>query len=184
MLRPRTSDARFPVKEAMTQSRIFPLMLLAFSQGSFAQLAPSFAQQPPTASTLLQQMPPAPTPQEAAPRFEVQQVIEPAIAIVSPSKALETARVMPVTVTTSQVAPGWRVEGEELSLAADKGTAIHEAMRILLQRPDLAHRVTAHCRLSEADVTALEQQAQGLTKALAEMGYPELHVDSGIPAIR
>jgi ATP-dependent exoDNAse (exonuclease V) beta subunit len=112
------------------------------------------------------------------PRFAViKQVIEPAIAIVSPSKALETARVMPVTVTTSQVAPGWRVEGEELSLAADKGTAIHEAMRILLQRPDLAHRVTAHCRLSEADVTALEQQAQGLTKALAEMGYPELHVE-------
>ena len=50
-------------------------------------------------------------------------------------------------------------------------------MRILLQRPDLAHRVAAHCRLSEADVEALEQQAQGLTKALAEMGYPELHVE-------
>jgi ATP-dependent helicase/nuclease subunit A len=47
----------------------------------------------------------------------------------------------------------------------------------LLQRPDLAHRVAAHCRLSEADVEALEQQAQGLTKALADMGYPELHVE-------
>ena len=112
------------------------------------------------------------------PRFAViEQVIEPAIAIVSPSKALETARVMPVTVTTPQVAPGWRVEGEELTLATDKGTAIHEAMRILLQRPDLAHRVAAHCRLSNADAEALEQQAQGLTQALCEMGYPELHVE-------
>jgi ATP-dependent exoDNAse (exonuclease V) beta subunit len=112
------------------------------------------------------------------PRFAViEQGIEPAIAIVSPSKALETARVMPAVLTTSQVAPGWRVEGEELSLATDKGTAIHEALRILLQRPDLAHRVAAHCRLSKADVEALEQQAQGLTKALAEMGYPELHVE-------
>jgi len=112
------------------------------------------------------------------PRFAViEQGIEPAIAIVSPSKALETARVMPAVLTTSQVAPGWRVEGEELSLATDKGTAIHEALRILLQRPDLAHRVAAHCRLSKADVEALEQQVQGLTKALAEMGYPELHVE-------
>ncbi len=112
------------------------------------------------------------------PRFAViEQGIEPAIAIVSPSKALETARVMPAVLTTSQVAPGWRVEGEELSLATDKGTAIHEALRILLQRPDLAHRVAAHCRLSRADVEGLEQQAQGLTKALAEMGYPELHVE-------
>ncbi len=112
------------------------------------------------------------------PRFAViEQGIEPAIAIVSPSKALETVRGMPMTVTTSQIAPGCRVEGEELSLATDKGTAIHEALRILLQRPDLAHRVAAHCRLSPADVEGLGQQAQGLAKALAELGYPDLHIE-------
>jgi hypothetical protein len=112
------------------------------------------------------------------PRFAViEQAIEPAIVIVSPSKALETVRVMPVALTTTQVAPGWRVEGEELSLATDKGTAIHEALRILLLRPDLNHRVAAHCRLSNADVEALERQAQGLAKALAELGYPDLHVE-------
>ena len=101
----------------------------------------------------------------------------PAIAVVSPSKALATARVMPSDITTIKVAEGWQVEGEDLSLATDKGTAIHEAFRILLLRPDLAHRVSAHCRLSEADVEALSQQAQGLTNTLAEMGYPELHVE-------
>lgn len=112
------------------------------------------------------------------PRFAViEQGIEPAIAIVSPSKALETVRGMPMTVTTSQIAPGCRVEGEELSLATDKGTAIHEALRILLQRPDLAHRVAAHCRLSPAEVEGLGQQAQGLAKALAELGYPDLHIE-------
>lgn len=112
------------------------------------------------------------------PRFAIiEQEMEPAVAIVSPSKALQTKRVMPVEVTTLQVAPGWRVEGDELPLATDKGTAVHEALRILLQRPDLAHRVAAHCRLSEADVEALEQQAQGLTKALVDMGYPDLHVE-------
>ncbi len=64
----------------MTQSRLFPLMLLALTQGAYAQLAPSFAQRPPTASTLLQQIPPAPTPQEAAPRFDVQQPAAPVYA--------------------------------------------------------------------------------------------------------
>lgn len=112
------------------------------------------------------------------PRFAiVEEPMGPAIAVVSPSKALATARVMPSDITTIKVAEGWQVEGEDLSLATDKGTAIHEAFRILLLRPDLAHRVSAHCRLSEADVEALSQQAQGLTNTLAEMGYPELHVE-------
>jgi ATP-dependent exoDNAse (exonuclease V) beta subunit len=112
------------------------------------------------------------------PRFAVmERPVEPAVAIISPSKALETSRPMPAGLITTQVGAGWRVEGEELSLATDKGTAIHEAMRILLQRPDLTHRVAAHCRLSEADVAALAEQASGLAKKLAEMGYPELHVE-------
>lgn len=69
------------------------------------------------------------------------------------------------------------MEGDDLFVATDKGTAIHEALRILLQRPDLSHRIAAHCRLSEGDVEALEKQATGLAKKLAEMGYPELHVE-------
>jgi len=84
---------------------------------------------------------------------------------------------MPTEIVTNQVAKGWRVEGEDLSLATDKGTAIHEALRILLQRPDLSHRIAAHCRLSEADVEALAEQARGLASALTEMGYPDLHVE-------
>lgn len=80
MLPPRTSVARFTAKETMTQSRLFPLVLLALSQGANAQLAPSFAQQPPTAGTLLQQIPAAPTPQEAPPGFDVQQPATPVYA--------------------------------------------------------------------------------------------------------
>jgi ATP-dependent exoDNAse (exonuclease V) beta subunit len=65
----------------------------------------------------------------------------------------------------------------DLLAATDKGTAIHEAFRILLQRPDLAHRVAAHCRLDEDDVAKLAAQAKGLATALAELGYGELHVE-------
>jgi len=47
-------------------------VVLALSQACFAQLAPSFAQQPPSAGTLLQQIPPAPALLEAKPKFEIQ----------------------------------------------------------------------------------------------------------------
>ena len=56
----------------MSKNTLLPLMLLAVSPVSFAQLLPSFAQQPPTASTLMRQMPPAPANREAAPGFAVQ----------------------------------------------------------------------------------------------------------------
>ncbi|WCT80264.1 UvrD-helicase domain-containing protein [Novosphingobium humi] len=99
------------------------------------------------------------------------------VAVVSPSLAVETGRAMPVALTTSPIAPGWRVLGEGIAGAAEKGTAVHEALRILLQRPDLAHRVAAHCRLDAEDVEALTAQARGLATALAAKGYPELHVE-------
>lgn len=101
----------------------------------------------------------------------------PAVVVVAPSLAVETARPMPAGLTTSAIAPGWRVVGEDLSGAAERGTAVHEALRILLQRPDMAHRVAAYTRLAPEDVEAIDQQAEGLRKALAEKGYPELHVE-------
>ena len=57
----------------MSKKKVFcPFVLLALSQACLAQLAPSFAQQPPSASTLLQQIAPAPPPLQARPAFEVQ----------------------------------------------------------------------------------------------------------------
>jgi hypothetical protein len=64
-----------------------------------------------------------------------------------------------------------------LALAADRGTAIHDAFRILLQRPDLKDRVAAHCRMEAENVEALALQTEGLRRALAELGYPDLHVE-------
>lgn len=97
--------------------------------------------------------------------------------VVPPSQVLETARDFPADLTTLTVAPGWRVDGEVHKLAADKGTAIHEALRILLLRPDLVSRVADHCRLDEEAVAALRLQAEGLAKALGELGFPEFHVE-------
>ena len=100
-----------------------------------------------------------------------------AIAVLSPSQAISTARSLPQALETCVVAPGLRIASADLLAATDKGTAIHEAFRILLQRPDLTHRVAAHCRLDEDDVAALATQAKRLANALAELGYGELHVE-------
>lgn len=73
-MRFKNLECRFVLEEAMSKRILSPLVLLALSQTCWAQLGPSFAQQPPSAGTLLQQVPPAPPPLEARPRFEVQKV--------------------------------------------------------------------------------------------------------------
>jgi ATP-dependent exoDNAse (exonuclease V) beta subunit len=78
------------------------------------------------------------------------------------------------------IAPGVKLTGPDLVQATDRGTAIHEALRILLCRPDLRHRVQAHCRILDADVEFLSQQADALRQALADLGYPRLHVEQPI----
>lgn len=71
----------------MSKKILSPFVLLALSQACLAQLAPSFAQQPPSAGTLLQQIPPAPPPLEARPGFEIQP-LTPAIAAEQDSATL------------------------------------------------------------------------------------------------
>jgi hypothetical protein len=84
---------------------------------------------------------------------------------------------LPEVLETRAIAPGVRIAGSDLVSAADRGTAIHDAFRILLQRPDLKEKVAAHCRLESDEVEALAMQADGLRRALIEQGYPDLHVE-------
>jgi hypothetical protein len=99
------------------------------------------------------------------------------IAVLSPSQAVVTGRPMPEHLETRAVAPGVRVAGSESCPGRRPGTAIHDAFRILLQRPDLKDRVAAHCRMEAENVEALALQTEGLRRALAELGYPDLHVE-------
>ncbi|MEX6725884.1 UvrD-helicase domain-containing protein [Parapedomonas caeni] len=99
------------------------------------------------------------------------------IEAVGPSKATATTRPIPTPLETFEVGPGVRLDGGELVLATDKGTAVHEAFRILLQRPEFRDRVGPHCRLGAAEVDLLAAQADGLREALSSRGYTSLHVE-------
>jgi ATP-dependent exoDNAse (exonuclease V) beta subunit len=110
----------------------------------------------------------------------VPQPAEELVPVVSPSLAISTYRPLPVTIETRTISAGVRLAGEDLAQATDKGTAIHEALRILICRPDFKDRVGPHCRISEPEVEILAQQAQALRQTLAELGYPRLHVEQPI----
>jgi ATP-dependent exoDNAse (exonuclease V) beta subunit len=101
-------------------------------------------------------------------------------AVISPSLALSTHRPLPREIETRAIADGVRLSGTDLAQATDKGTAVHEALRILLCRPDLKDRVSQHCRASEAEVELLAKQAQALGQTLMDLGYPRLHVEQPI----
>lgn len=52
-IRAKNLEFWFLPKDAMSKKILSPLVVLALSQACFAQLASSFAQQPPSAGTLL-----------------------------------------------------------------------------------------------------------------------------------
>lgn len=115
------------------------------------------------------------------PRFAIERrAIGQLTSVISPSQAIATARPLPSQIDTRAISVGVRLTGSDLAQATDKGTAVHEALRILLCRPDLRGRVSQHCRVSDAEVQVLEQQAQALRQTLAELGYPRLHIEQPI----
>lgn len=99
------------------------------------------------------------------------------IAVVSPSQALITLRPLPTKFETRQICPGVLITSSRLAHPAEKGIAIHEALRILLQRPDLKHHVAARCRCDEAEVEVIVIQAEALRQALAKLGHATLHIE-------
>tara|TARA_R110000772_G_scaffold268734_1_gene398394 strand:- start:19577 stop:22738 length:3162 start_codon:yes stop_codon:yes gene_type:complete len=118
---------------------------------------------------------------EREPRFALERrPVGELTSVVSPSRAVSTVRPLPLKVETRAVAPGVRISGPDLTLATDKGTAIHEALRILLCRPDLQHRVREHCGMDDVQVDLLAQQASSLRETLANLGYARLHVEQPI----
>ncbi|WP_147159916.1 PD-(D/E)XK nuclease family protein, partial [Novosphingobium sediminis] len=115
------------------------------------------------------------------PRFAIEKrAVAALVSVVSPSQAVATARPLPRQIETRAISAGVRLTGTDLAQATDKGTAVHEALRILLCRPDLRHRVGQHCRIAEAEIELLAQQAQALRQTLTELGYSRLHIEQPI----
>ena len=89
----------------MFKNKFVPFALLALSQGAFAQ-------QPPSAGSQIQQIPPSPTPQKAAPALRIESSTTPA----TPASDAEKITVNRLQVTGTRVFP----EAELLALIGFK----------------------------------------------------------------
>ncbi|MFG1404372.1 UvrD-helicase domain-containing protein [Xanthobacter sediminis] len=67
--------------------------------------------------------------------------------------------------------------------AAERGTVLHEALRLLLTRPDLASRLPGHLGLAAQDVPALAWRAEALRAWLAGRGYTRITTEVPVEAI-
>ncbi len=61
--------------------------------------------------------------------------------------------------------------------AAERGTALHKAMRVLLLRPDLRPRLSAATGLDEATLDMLHAQADSLRQWLNDQGYTQIECE-------
>lgn len=155
----------------MSRHSLFPLMVLALSQGAHAQLAPSFAQQPPTAGTLLQQIPPAPLPVEAAPRFDAQPSPAPAMA------GQDTATLVVKRLTITGAAAY-----SEADLLAVAGFVPGRAMTLPELR-QMAARITDHYRrhgyfVAQAYLPAQDVQNGTVTIVVLEGQYGQVTLNN------
>ena len=97
-----------------------------------------------------------------------------------PSRTLSTELELPSRYELLQIGPGVQIPVSSMEHASDRGTAVHEALRILLLRSDLKERAIGHCRLDQNVVDPLAEQAEGLCKQLAARGFDKLHVEQPI----
>ncbi|WP_234052762.1 MULTISPECIES: PD-(D/E)XK nuclease family protein [unclassified Xanthobacter] len=68
----------------------------------------------------------------------------------------------------------WQLGERSWTSAAARGTALHEALRLLLMRPDLAPRLPAHLGLVPEDAQILAGRAQALRAWLAARGHARI----------
>ena len=81
---------------------------------------------------------------------------------------------LPMGLATDSIGPALAMPPEAFASATDRGTALHDMLRILLVRPDMADRAAARLGLSGETCSILAQQAEALRAWLASRGYGSL----------
>ncbi|MBV5299965.1 MAG: ShlB/FhaC/HecB family hemolysin secretion/activation protein [Rhodoferax sp.] len=155
----------------MSKKMLSSFALLALSQACLAQLTPGFAQQPPSASTLLQQIPPAPPPLEATPRFEVQR----ASPAVTPGQDTATIVVRSLRITGA-------IAYSEAELLAVTGFIPGSALTLLALR-QMTARIADHYHrngyfVAQAYLPAQEIKDGSVTIAVMDGKYGKVTLNN------
>ncbi len=97
--------------------------------------------------------------------------------VLSPSQVQTSIAGLPSQIEHHSIALGAQPSDASFALASDRGTAVHEALRVLLCKPGEIQRAVSHTGLDEMTVTQLSAQADGLRTFLTEKGFHTLHVE-------
>ena len=97
--------------------------------------------------------------------------------ILSPSQVQTSIAGLPGQVEHHSLAHGAQPSDANFALASDRGTAVHEALRVLLCKPGEIQRAVSHTGLEVVTITQLSAQADALRAFLAEKGFHTLHVE-------
>lgn len=105
--------------------------------------------------------------------------------LVLPSSLEAAGGPPPGDIRTVPVGQAFDVPDGLFAASTERGTALHQAMRVLMQRPDLKSRLAAHTGLDAATLDRVEAQAARLKAHLAALGYtrlacevPLIHIDA------
>jgi len=94
--------------------------------------------------------------------------------LVMPSSLETSAVAMPNAIRTTALGTAYDVAKDLFPAATERGTALHQALRVLLQRPDLKARLSAHTGLDDATIELVEQQAKAFRSYLEGLGYDRI----------
>lgn len=102
--------------------------------------------------------------------------------IVQPSLMAELAAPPPAVETITLSEPLFATAGAFAS-ATERGTALHDAFRVLMLRPDLAERVASRSGLDGETMQQLSRQAAALRTFLTDRGFPDIALEVPVVAL-
>lgn len=82
--------------------------------------------------------------------------------------------------TTRSALAGPPLPSAMVATAAERGSVLHRALRVLLARPELRHRLPEATGLDAAAISALAERAAALRGWLAQAGYARLHCETPV----
>mgnify|MGYP006075875465 CR=1 FL=1 len=102
----------------------------------------------------------------------------------SPSTQETAASPVPSVIDTVTLELAIDTSGEVFTSAADRGTILHLAFRVLTNRPELSEQLIAATGLAPKVIDQIATQAEILRNRLAAEGYDQLHFELPVQEIR
>ncbi len=102
----------------------------------------------------------------------------------SPSTLEPAASPKPLAINTVALAKAIDTSSATFASAADRGTILHLAFRVLANRPELSQQLAAATGFGPHVLDAISEQAETLRNWLADEGYDQLHFELPLQEIR